>query len=109
MLVISRRPSRLLGIRTNIILVTREFSSVLEDVLASVSPASLAALAVLAAADAHVVPDVPDVVVAVVVAAVAGADAAGADISESVNAYKKFVIIYEEPLQESMQGLFISS
>lgn len=74
MLVISRRPSRLLGIRTNIILVTREFSSVLEDVLASVSPASLAALAVLAAS---AVDDVEAAVVVVDVAVVA--DAAIAD------------------------------
>lgn len=46
---------------------------VLEDVLASVSPASLAALVVLAAGDALVVLDVPVAVDAVVVAAVAGA------------------------------------
>lgn len=103
MLVISRRPSRLLGIRTNIILVTSEFSSVLEDVSASVSPASLAALAVSLAASA--VDDVEAVVAVVDVAVVA--DAAVADaavVREALN----IVIIYEEPLQESKQGFFIS-
>jgi hypothetical protein len=103
MLVISRRPSRLLGIKISIILVTSEFSSVLEDVSASVSPASLAALAVLAAS---AVDDVEAAVVVVDVAVVA--DAAVADAAV-VRKALNIEIIYEEPLQESMQGLFISS
>lgn len=103
MLVISRRPSRLLGIKISIILVTSEFSSVLEDVSASVSPASLAALAVLAAS---AVDDVEAAVVVVDVAVVA--DVAVADAAV-VREFLNLVIIYEEPLQESMQGLFISS
>lgn len=76
--MISRLPSRLLGIKTCIILVTSEFSSVLEDVLALVSLASLAALVVLAASDvvASDAADVADVADAAVVADVAIADAA---------------------------------